>query len=603
MITLRNVSKSFGGQSLLEDASLQINDGERFALVGPNGAGKSTLFKMMLGQEEADEGELQFKKGTVVGYLPQENPPVSDLTVLEETLSELDDFDGRKEAEAKAVLMGLGFKVSDFTRKVSTLSGGWAMRVAMARLLVKKPDLLLLDEPTNHLDLDSMLWLQDYLAWYPGAVFIISHDRSFIDFLCTAIVSLQNKTLRVYHGDYANFLAQRESEKEKLLSQWKQQQLEIADMEDFIARNRARVSTASRVQSMIKRLEKLDRIELPPENKTVKIRFPQPNRTGTKVLELKDISKTYKVPGHEPIKVYENFNFELNRGQKLAFVGRNGAGKSTLLKMLAGVVEPDSGERVLGLNAKTGYFSQHSTGILEPRRTVIQEAMDNDRMNPELMVRTVLGTFLFPGDNVFKKVSVLSGGEKSRLMLVKLLLDPPNVLLLDEPTTHLDIPSVEALIAALKEYEGTICFISHDLYFINQLADAVVHVENGKATVYPGNYEYFHSRQEQMKAEAEAEAAAKAKKAAAAPEPPADPRDEERRVKREREQAERRREKLAGEIAASKKKVEELAARLSDPAVHADYELVKSIGDEIKILEAEAADKERELSCGPEAGR
>ncbi|HNT98171.1 MAG TPA: ATP-binding cassette domain-containing protein, partial [Elusimicrobiales bacterium] len=238
MITLRNVSKSFGGQSLLEDASLQINDGERFALVGPNGAGKSTLFKMMLGQEEADEGELQFKKGTVVGYLPQENPPVSDLTVLEETLAELEDLDGRKEAEAKAVLMGLGFKVSDFTRKVNTLSGGWAMRVAMARLLVKKPDLLLLDEPTNHLDLDSMIWLQDYLAWYPGAVFIISHDRSFIDFLCSAIVSLQERKLRVYHGDYANFLAQRESEKEKLLSQWKQQQLEIADMEDFIARNR-----------------------------------------------------------------------------------------------------------------------------------------------------------------------------------------------------------------------------------------------------------------------------------------------------------------------------------------------------------------------------
>ncbi|MDT8285577.1 MAG: ATP-binding cassette domain-containing protein [Elusimicrobiales bacterium] len=601
MITLRNVSKSFGGQSLFEDASLQINDGERFALVGPNGAGKSTLFKMMLGEEEADEGHLQFKKGVVVGYLPQENAPVSDSTVLEETLSELEDFDGRKEAEAKAVLMGLGFKVSDFTRKVNTLSGGWAMRVAMARLLVKKPDLLLLDEPTNHLDLDSMIWLRDYLAWYPGAVFIISHDRSFIDFLCTAIVSLQDKTLRVYHGDYANFLAQRESEKEKLLSQWKQQQLEIADMKDFIARNRARVSTASRVQSMIKRLDKLELIELPPENKTVKIRFPQPSRTGTKVLELKNVSKTYPVPGHDPIKVYENFNFELNRGQKLAFVGRNGAGKSTLLKMLAGVVEPDSGERVLGLNAKTGYFSQHRTGILEPRRSVLQEALDNDRMNPELMVRTVLGTFLFPGDNVFKKVSVLSGGEKSRLMLVKLLLDPPNVLLLDEPTTHLDIPSVEALVAALKEYEGTVCFISHDLYFVNQLADSVVHVENGKATVYPGNYDYFQSRQEQMEAEAQAAAAARARKAPD-PEPQADPREEERRRKKDREQAERRSARLKEEIASSKKKVEELAARLSDPAVHADYDLVRSIGEEIKVLETEAAAKENELSGGPEAG-
>ena len=597
MITLRNVSKSFGGQSLFEDASLQINDGERFALVGPNGAGKSTLFKMMLGSEEADEGELQFKKGVVVGYLPQENAPVSESTVLEETLTGLDDLDGRKEAEAKAVLMGLGFKVSDFTRKVNTLSGGWAMRAAMARLLVKKPDLLLLDEPTNHLDLDSLIWLQDYLAWYPGAVFIISHDRAFIDFLCTAIVSLQDKTLRVYHGDYSNFLAQRESEKEKLLSQWKQQQLEIADMEDFIARNRARVSTAARVQSMIKRLDKLERIELVQEVKTVKIRFPQPNRTGTKVLELKDVNKTYKVADHPDIKVYENFDFELMRGQKLAFVGHNGAGKSTLLKMLAGVIEPDSGERALGLNVKTGYFSQHRDGILDPRKTVLQEAMDNDRMNPELMVRTVLGTFLFPGDNVYKRTEVLSGGEKSRLMLVKLLMDPPNVILMDEPTTHLDMASVDALIAALKEFEGTLCMISHDVYFLNALADSVVHVEQGKTTVYPGNYDYFRYRQEQLAREASGQR----RKQQAEPEqqaaaPSADY-EEKKRQEAEARKKSRQAEKLKKEIEYLRKTVESLAAKMSAPEIHSDYKQVKELGDKIAALESKIASHTAEIEA------
>ena len=502
MVTIRNIYKSFSSQTLFEDASLQINEGERFALVGPNGSGKSTLFKMMLREEEVDEGEIQFRKGVVAGYLPQENAPTSARSVVEETLEGMEDYDGRIEAEAKAILMGLGFRVTDFARRVDTLSGGWAMRVAMARLLIRKPDLLLLDEPTNHLDLDSLLWLQDYLADYPGAIFVISHDRAFVNTVCNAIISVQDKTLRAYYGDYENFLACRQSEKDKIYSTWRQQQDDIARMEDFIARNRARISTASRVQSMIKRLDKLERIELTAETRTVKMRFPQPSRTGARVLELRDVSKVYNMPGHEPIRVYENFDFELQRGQRMAFVGHNGAGKSTLLKMLAGVIEPDSGERRPGLNVKTGYFSQHREGILDPRKTVLQEAMDNDRMNPELVVRTVLGSFLFPGDNVHKKTGVLSGGEKSRLMLVKLLMDPPNVILMDEPTTHLDMASVDALLAALKEFEGTLCFISHDIYFINALADSVVHIEHGKTTVYPGNYDYFRHRQKQLQEEA-----------------------------------------------------------------------------------------------------
>ncbi|MFA6434538.1 MAG: ABC-F family ATP-binding cassette domain-containing protein [Elusimicrobiales bacterium] len=596
MITIRDIHKSFSSQSLFEGASLQINEGERFALVGPNGSGKSTLFKMMLREEEPDDGEIQFKKNVVVGYLPQENAPTSARSVVDETLDGAEDFDGRKGAEAKAVLMGLGFKVSDFGRQVNTLSGGWAMRVAMARLLVKKPDLLLLDEPTNHLDLDSLLWLQEYLAAYQGAVFVISHDRSFINTVCNAIISVQDKTLRAYYGDYEHFLAQRESEKEKLLSQWKQQQDEIAQMKDFIFRNRARVSTASRVQSMMKRLDKLELIQLPETAKTVKIRFPQPGRTGTKVLELKNINKVYNVPGHEPIRVYENFNFELYRGQKMAFVGHNGAGKSTLLKMLAGVIEPDSGERVLGLNVKTGYFSQHREGILEPRYSVLQEAMDNDRMNPELMVRTVLGTFLFPGDNVYKKTAVLSGGEKSRLMLVKLLLDPPNVILMDEPTTHLDMPSVDALIGALKEFEGTLCFISHDLYFINALADSVVHIEKGKTTVYPGNYDYFSHRQRTMLAEtAAAEAfAGEAKPSGARADTAAW--EEKKRQEAEARKRTRRGDTLKKDIAYTRKTIETLAAKMSMPEIYSDYKQVKELGDKIHALEARVAAAVQELN-------
>ncbi|OGR42869.1 MAG: hypothetical protein A2X35_09545 [Elusimicrobia bacterium GWA2_61_42] len=600
MITLRNVNKSFGNQVLFEDASLQINEGERFALVGPNGAGKSTLFKMMLRAEEADDGEIQFKKGVVVGYLPQENPPVSERSVIEETLDGVEDYDGRIEAEGKSILMGLGFKVTDFPRKVNTLSGGWAMRVAMGKLLLKKPDLLLLDEPTNHLDLDSLIWLEEYLGRYQGAIFVISHDRDFINKICNAIVSLQDKTLRVYHGDYENFLAQRQSEKEKVYSAWRLQQEDIAQMEDFIARNRARVSTASRVQSMIKRLEKLERIELIQEVKTVKMRFPQPGRTGTKVLELKGISKIYNVPDQDPIKVYENFDFELQRGQKMAFLGHNGAGKSTLLKMLAGVIEPDSGERVLGLNVKTGYFSQHREGILDPRKTVLQEAMDNDRMNPELAVRTVLGTFLFPGDNVYKKTEVLSGGEKSRLMLVKLLMDPPNVILMDEPTTHLDMASVDALVTALKDFEGTLCFISHDIYFINALADSVVHIEQGKTTVYPGNYDYFRYRQDQM----HQEASAARKKAAPQEAPKADNADweEKKRQESEARKKTRRAETLKKEIAYSRKTVESLAAKMSAPEIHSDYKQVKELGDKITALEAKIAAFEEELRAIEAAG-
>ncbi|MBI2118783.1 MAG: ABC-F family ATP-binding cassette domain-containing protein [Elusimicrobia bacterium] len=496
MITIKNIHKTFGTQTLFKEAALQINAGDRFALVGPNGSGKSTLFKMLLSEQEPDLGEIQFKRGIEVGYLPQENPPISELTVVDETLAHTPDPDGRITAKAKMILMGLGFKTSDFERKVSSLSGGWAMRVAMARLLLHEPDLLMLDEPTNHLDLESMLWFQNFLLNYRGAIFLISHDRNFVNTICKVIVSVQNQTLKTYHGNYDYYLNERSQEKERLETAYQAEQRKIAEMQDFISRNRARASTASRAQSMIKRLEKLERIELPEESKKIKIRFPQPERCGVRALNLKNLYKSYG-----ETKVYENLNFEIERGWKMAFVGHNGAGKSTLIKILSGTIPFDKGERILGLNVKVGYFSQHRTEMLHAEKTVLEEALDNKRHLPEQMVRTILGSFLFPGNAVFKKVEVLSGGEKSRLALVKILLDPPNVLLMDEPTTHLDLDSVEALIISLKEFEGTLCFISHDLYFINALANHIVHVDEGQVTLYPGNYEYFERRRKQKEEE------------------------------------------------------------------------------------------------------
>jgi ATP-binding cassette subfamily F protein 3 len=583
MITLRSVHKSFGQQTLFEGASLQINDRDRFVLVGPNGAGKSTLFKMLLGEEEPDSGEFSIRRGAVVGYLPQENPPTSDETVIDAAVSHVEDPDGRTIAKAKAILMGLGFKVPEFEKKVSQLSGGWAMRVAMARLLIQEPDLLLLDEPTNHLDIDSLFWFQKYLQSYEGAIFLISHDRAFINAVCKAIVSVQDKTLRVYHGDYEFFLRERQAEKDRIIQAWKRQQEEIDAMQDFIDRNRARVSTANRAQSMIKRLEKMERIELPPEMKAVKIRFPQPRRTGVRILGLKNVYKSYG-----ETKVYEGLDFELERGQRMAFVGHNGAGKSTLLKVLGGIIPLDSGERFVGNDVKVGYFSQHREGQIDPEKTVLQEALANDRLNPELMVRTVLGTFLFPGDSVYKKTKVLSGGEKSRLCLAKLLLDPPNVLLLDEPTTHLDMSSVDALIEALKEFEGTVCCISHDLYFLNAIADHVVHIDHGKITVYPGDYEYFKHRYAQWREENPIATEVpvghhKDKGKESAPEPE----DPKRKAKREA--------KIVAELEKLHAELESLAHQLGDPAIYEDYAKVQKIGEDMERVQSAIQQKEAEI--------
>lgn len=499
MITLRDVSKSFGQQNLLEEVSLQINSGDRFALVGPNGSGKSTLFKLILGEDTPDSGEISLRTGVTFGYLPQETPSLSGKAVLPEVLGD-EASDAQREAQAKKILMGLGFKVADFTRPVKELSGGWQMRVMIARLLVDAPDLIMLDEPTNHLDLESLLWFQNYLQYYRGAIFLISHDREFINAVTTRIVEVREQKLKVYTGTYEDFEAQKKQEAESLLSAYKRQQKEIEALEEYIQRFRAKASVAASVQSKIKYLERMEKIVIPPEQKTVGFAFPQPKRSGQNVLILNDIRQSYDGKHW----VYQGLDLTLERGQRVVLVGPNGAGKSTLLKLLAGNLPFQKGERKPGFDVEVGYFSQHRAEMFKAGRTVFEEAAATRRSHSETTIRTVLGSFLFSGDAAFKKVEVLSGGEKSRLGLARLLLDPPNLLLMDEPTTHLDMASVQVLVEALKNFEGTICFISHDVYFIRQLANQVIHVNSGKVTWYPGGYDYFlHKKAQEQGDEAD----------------------------------------------------------------------------------------------------
>ena len=516
MFTVAGFSKSFGGRVLFDDVSLTLLSGERVGLVGPNGAGKSTLLKIILGQESPDAGEVTFIRGTRFGYLPQESEPAGNETVLDIAVPHDHEHDGQFVAKAKQILASLGFKQSDFTRPARELTGGWVMRAHLARLLAQEPDVLMLDEPTNHLDLETLLWFQDYLRNYPGAILLISHDREFLNRLCTHVAELRSSRVLRYTGNYDEYLEQRAATEVTLVATAKAQQREIDRMQLFVDRFRAKNTKAAQAQSKMKQIERLkeDMVETPDgPGPTVGFRFPQPQRSGHRVITLKHVkfgydAKKSRQRGHRPAGresvptgrvssirptklIYENLHFEAERGQRIVLVGPNGAGKSTLLKLLAGVLQPQAGERQLGHNAKSGYFAQHRAAMLNPNHTVLQEALDTPQRITEQFVRTVLGSFLFRGDDVFKPVSVLSGGEKSRLALVKLLLDPPNLLLMDEPTTHLDLASVDALIEALKPYEGTLIFISHDVHFIRVLANHVVRVENGRLRHFTGGYQYY----------------------------------------------------------------------------------------------------------------
>jgi ATP-binding cassette, subfamily F, member 3 len=509
MLTVSRLSKSFGGRSLFEDASLQVNRGERIALIGPNGAGKTTLVSILLELEEPDTGEVAFQRGVKVGYLPQESATVSDETVLQvatalpgETASKDEEVFDKEipfssdfqqvEAKAKRILRGLGFRETDYARQARTMSGGWIMRAHLARLLVTEPDLLLLDEPTNHLDLESLVWLQSYLSTYSGAILLISHDRSFLNALAERIVEIDQRKLISYRGNYDEYVSQKAARQEQLLAAYKNQQREIKRLQIFIDRFGAKNTKASQAQSKRKQIDRMDKIEAPDSSERhLAFRFPQPERSGRKVLELKGVDHAYG-----QTVVYRDLDYTVERHQRTVLVGPNGAGKSTLLKLLAGVLPIQSGSRVVGHNVHVGYCSQHRVETLNLDHSVLEEASDCGKQVPEQTARTLLGAFLFRGDDVFKPVRVLSGGEKSRLVLAKLLLNPPNFLLMDEPTTHLDMASIEALIQALQQYEGTLVFISHDVYFIRTIASSVLHVRGGDLTFYPGNYEYYLEKTE-----------------------------------------------------------------------------------------------------------
>jgi len=497
MLTISQVTKSFGARTLFSDVSLQVNRGNRIGLIGPNGAGKSTLFSLILGHDSPDQGAIVLQKGARAGYLPQESVPAGKETILElallggspnsSTAEIVDELDHQREAKAKRILSGLAFRERDFTRPNSEFSGGWISRAHLARLLVAEPDLLLLDEPTNHLDLQSVGWLQNYLREYTGAIILVSHDRAFLNAIVKKIVEFDRGKLVHYRGNYEAYLTERAARRDQQLAAFKNQQREIAKLQTFIDRFGAKNTKAAQAQSKRKQIERMEKIEAPePGMASVHFRFPQPARSGARVLELKQLQHAYG-----ELLVYRDLNLTIERGQKTVLVGPNGAGKSTLLKLLAGVLPVQRGERTLGINIELGYFSQHRAEMFDLRRTVLAEASAMANPPGEQIVRSILGAFLFRGDDVFKPVSVLSGGEKSRLALAKLLLAPPNLLLMDEPTTHLDMRSIEAVVGALRQYEGTLLFISHDAYFIRQIATSVLRVQGGEVTLFPGDYDYY----------------------------------------------------------------------------------------------------------------
>ncbi|WP_269526401.1 ABC-F family ATP-binding cassette domain-containing protein [Coraliomargarita parva] len=517
MLTVSKLSKAFGPKVLFSDLSFRLNKGERVGLVGPNGAGKTTLFSILLGQAESDSGLVEFERGVRIGYLPQESAPAGEETVLElaaavtpeleqvyatfrqhpaaeapERLSAQERFVELEgyvlEAKAKRILAGLAFRHEDFEMPARTLSGGWIMRAHLARLLVMEPELLMLDEPTNHLDLETLGWFQSQLKAYSGAILTISHDREFLNAVCNDISEIRHQRLHRYTGNFDDYLRQKAEREIQHKAAYENQQREIAQLEDFIRRFRAKASKAAQAQARMKQLEKMERIA-PPESEApvIHFKFPQPERSGQRVATLEQVKQSY---GDH--LVYEGLNLQVEKGERVVLVGPNGAGKSTLLKILANQVPINAGTRELGHNVSVGYFSQQRVEVLDLERTVLDEALQQTAPGcSDQDVRNILGAFLFRGDDVFKKVKVLSGGEKSRLALVKLLLAPPNLLLLDEPTTHLDMSSIDALVAALRDYSGTLVFVSHDVHFIRALSEQTIQIQAGCVTAYAGNYDYY----------------------------------------------------------------------------------------------------------------
>ena len=528
MIQLSELTKTFGDRVLFDHVTWQITDRERVGLCGPNGAGKTTLLKMMAGLDEPDSGAILKPTALSVGYLPQDGlshagrtlfdeassafggllAMKAEMHALEERLgdpaipepehdamlhrySDLQDqfrlHDGYSiELKTATVLQGLGFRTADFTRPTETFSGGWQMRIALGKLLLGQPDLLLLDEPTNHLDLEARNWLEEYLNAYPHAVILVSHDRFFLDSVVTRIADLTLRTLTDYHTNYSGYLAEHHERIEAMRKAKREQDEEVARVRMFIDRFRYQATKAAQVQSRIKQLEKVVPLEVPPERKKISFNFPACAKSGRMVIELKRASKSYGV-----LTVFNRLDLHIERGDRIALVGPNGAGKSTLMRMLSGEESPDTGERTLGHNVVMQYFAQDEATRLDPAPTVYETLSSGSPLQMVPMIRNILGGFLFSGDDVYKHVRVLSGGERTRLAVARMLLRPSNTLLLDEPTNHLDLDSKEVLLDALVDYGGTLMFVSHDRYFVERLATKIIEVGDGTAIPFPGTYREF----------------------------------------------------------------------------------------------------------------
>jgi ATP-binding cassette subfamily F protein 3 len=650
MIQLQDLTKSFGDRVLFDHVTWQITDRERVGLCGPNGAGKTTLLRMMGGLDEPDSGAILKPAALTVGYLPQDGLTHSGHTVFEEASgafaellaikAEMHELEQRlgdtsiPEAEHDAmlhrysdlqdrfrlrdgysielktatVLQGLGFKPADFEKPTETFSGGWQMRIALAKLLLGQPNLLLLDEPTNHLDLEARNWLEEYLNAYPHAVILVSHDRFFLDAVVTRIADLTLRTLTDYIGNYSHYLEEHEARIEALRKAKHEQDEEVARVKMFIDRFRYKATKAAQVQSRIKLLEKVVPIEVPPERKKIHFNFPACAKSGRTVLELKHARKSYG-----DLTVLADVNLHIERGDRIALVGPNGVGKSTLMRMLSGEEAPDGGQRALGHNVVMQYFAQDEATRIDPAPTVYETLASGSPLHMVAMIRNILGGFLFSGDDVYKHVRVLSGGERTRLAVARMLLRPSNTLLLDEPTNHLDLDSKEVLLDALVDYGGTLIFVSHDRYFVERLATKIIEVGNGGALVYPGTYKEFlwhkeqpvelqngrkaglqEGRQEGKKAER--------KKAAVAPKPvvppqpsgggaPRESREAKKRVDAEARKRQRaaqahqqRIDQLETRIAACEAEIRELEQTMSAPGFYEDRAAAQPIVDRHQAL-------------------
>ena len=534
MLHISNLHKAFGDRVLFDSVSWQLQPGMRVGLCGPNGAGKTTLLKMLSGEVEADAGEIARPNDLTVGYLPQDGLTHAGRTLYEETsrafepllalqaelraleaqladasvpagehdaalarYSEVQhafqDGDGYGiEAKVDAVLRGLGFTAADFERPTETFSGGWQMRIALAKLLLRRPGLLLLDEPTNHLDLEARNWLEEFLIDYPHAMVLVSHDRYFLDSVVTEIAEVGLRTLTIYRGVYSAYLTERDARIARLREAKRQQDEEVARMRMFIDRFRYKATKAKQVQSRVKMLEKVTPIEVPPARKRVHFKFPASAKSGRTVIELRDVAKAYG-----DIRVFERADVHIERGDRVALVGPNGAGKSTLMRMLSGVEAPDRGERQEGHRVIPQYFAQDEAVQLDGSLTVYETLASGSPVGMVPAIRNILGGFLFTEDDVYKRVKVLSGGERTRLAVARMLLRPSNTLILDEPTNHLDIDSTDVLLDALTDYGGTLIFVSHDRYFVDRLATKIIDIGHGEAALYPGTYEEFRWSKEQ----------------------------------------------------------------------------------------------------------